>query len=76
MLRDAGGASVFLDDAFDRTGSETAVVAGSVGGTEVLAVIKEERGEPIGAGVEIVADAVGGGLGDENWAVFAAFSAD
>lgn len=42
----------------------------------VLAVVKEERSEGIGASVEISLDAVGGGFRNEDGAIFLPFSAD
>ena len=39
MFRNAGFAGVFLDDAFDRAGGKAAIIAGSVGGGEVFAVV-------------------------------------
>lgn len=42
----------------------------------VFAIVEEEGGEGIGAGVEIILDAFGGRFGDENRAVFLAFAAD
>lgn len=42
----------------------------------VFAVVEEERGEGISAGVEIIPNALGSGFGDENGAVFLAFAAD
>ena len=44
VLGDAGEAGVFFDDAFDGAGGEPTVVAGSVDGILVTAVIKEEGG--------------------------------
>ncbi len=51
VFRDAGKFGIFLDDALDRAGSETAEVAGCVDGLLVFTVVEEERGEGIGAGV-------------------------
>lgn len=76
MFSDAGHAGVFLDDTFNRARSETAIVAGGIDRLKVAAIVKEEGGKGIGAGVEVVLDPVGGGFGDENWAVFAAFTTD
>ncbi len=42
----------------------------------VFAVVEEEGGEGIGASVEVILDAFGGGFGDENGAVFLTFAAD
>ena len=42
----------------------------------VFAVVEEEGGEGIGASVEVILDAFGGGFGDENGAVFLAFATD
>lgn len=42
----------------------------------VFTVVEKEGGEGIGASVEIILDAFGGGFGDENRAVFLAFAAD
>ena len=42
----------------------------------VFAVVEEEGGEGIGASVEVILDAFGGGFGNENGAVFLAFAAD
>ena len=74
MLGDAGEPGVFLDDAFDGTWGEAAVVAGSVNGLLVFAVVEKKGGKGILAGVEILANAVGGGFGDEDWAIFATFT--
>ena len=76
VFGDAGEFGVFLDDALDGARGEAAEIAGGVDGLLVFAVVEEERGEGIGAGAEIIAEAVGGGFGDENWAVFATFAAD
>lgn len=40
----------------------------------MLAVVEKESREGVGAGVEVIFDAVGGGLTDEDRAVFAAFT--
>ncbi len=74
VFGDAGHTGVFLDDALDGAGGEAAEIAGGVDSLLVLAIIEEKRVERIGAGVQIVADAVGGGFGDEDGAVFAAFA--
>lgn len=76
MLGDAGFPCVFFDETLDGASGETAVIAGSVGSAIVAAVAKEERGECVGAGGEVFADAIGGGFGNENGAVFAAFTTD
>lgn len=76
VFGDASEFGVFLDDALDGTGGEAAVVAASVDFLEVAAVVEEKRGEGIGAGVEVIADMLGGGGGDENGAVFLALTAD
>ena len=76
VFGDASHAGVFLDDALDGTGGKAAIIAGSVGGGEIFAIIEEKRGEGIGAGVEVILDALGGGFGNEDWAVFAALAAD
>lgn len=76
VLRDAGLAGVFLDDALDGARSEAAEITGGVELALVFAVVEEEGGEGIGAGVEIILDAFGGGLGDKDGAVFLAFAAD
>ncbi len=76
MLGDAGGFGVFLNDAFNRAGGKATEVTGGVDGLEILAVIEEEWIERIGASVEIISEAFGGGDGNENWAVLAAFTAD
>lgn len=76
VLGDAGHFGVFLDDAFDGTGGEAAIIAGGVDFIEIAAIIKKEGGEGIAAGVEIILDMLGGGGRNKNWAVFAAFAAD
>lgn len=76
VLCDASFAGVFLDDTFDGAGSEAAEVAGSVEFALVFAVVEEKRGEGISAGIEVILDALGGGFGDENGAVFLTFAAD
>lgn len=76
MLGDTGEFSVFLDDAFDRARGEAAEIAGSVDGIEVFAVVEKKGNERISAGIEIIPDPVGGGFGDEDRAVFAAFAAN
>ena len=76
VFGDAGGASVFVDNALDGTSGEAAEVAGSVDGVEVVRVVEEESREGIVAGGEVVARGVGGGDGDKNRAVFLAFAAD
>ena len=76
VFGDAGGASVFFYDALNRARGETAIVAGSVDGLEMMRVVEEEGGQGIGASGEIFADAVGGGLRDKNRAVFLTLAAD
>lgn len=76
MLGDAGKLGISLDDALDGAGSETPIIAGGVDGLEIFTVIKEEGSEGIGAGVEIVTDAFGGGFGDEDRTVLVAFATD
>lgn len=76
VLGDTGFTSILLDDAFDRAWGEAAVVAGGIGGLDVAGIIEEEGGERIGASVEIILDTVGGGLVNENGAVFVAFATD
>lgn len=76
VFSDAGYAGVFLDDAFDGTRGEAAVIARGIDGLEIAAVIEEERGEGIGAAVEITLNPVGGGFRDEDGTIFAAFAAD
>ena len=39
MFSDAGHAGIFFDDALNRTSSETTVIAESVDGASVLAVV-------------------------------------
>lgn len=60
----------------DGAGGEAAEVAGSVDGVAVTGVVKKESGEGISSGGEIFADAVGGGFGDENRAVFLTLAPD
>ncbi len=74
MLGNAGEAGVFLDDAFDRTSGETAEVARGIDGVEIFAVIKEKWSERIGASIEIFLDAVGGGFGNKDRTILAAFT--
>ena len=76
MLGDAGHLGVFLDDAFDRTGSEAAEIAGSVDFAFVAAVVEKERNEGVGAGIKIILDMFGGGRGDEDWAILTTFATD
>lgn len=76
VLGDAGEASVFFDDTLDAAGSDAAVVARSGNFVLMARVIEKKRCEGIGASVEIIADAVGGGLGDKNRAVLGSFAAD
>lgn len=76
MLGNAGCTSIFFDDAFNRARGETAIVAGGIDRLKMAAIVEEEGSKRIGAGVEVVLDPVGGGFGDENWAVFAAFTTD
>lgn len=76
MFSDAGKASVFLDDALDATGSHAAVIAGSVNGLGVAAIVQKESREGIGAGIEIILHTFGGGFTDENRAVFTTFTSD
>lgn len=76
VLGDAGGAGVFLHDALDAARGEAAKIARSINGLKILAVIKKKWSERIGAGVEVVADAFGGGGGDENRTVLVALTAD
>ena len=76
VLGDTGHFGVFLDDTLDGARSEAAEVAGSIGGLEIFAIIKEERVERICAGIEVVGEAFGSGDRDEDRAVFATFTAD
>jgi len=76
VLSDASHASVFFDDAFDASWSESSEIAGSVGGLLIFAVVEEKRREGIAASAEVFVDAVGGGFGNENWTVLLTFSAD
>ena len=74
VLSDAGESGVFLDDTFDGARSEAAVIARSVDGLLIFAVVEKKGGKGIFAGVEILANAVGGGFGDEDRAIFATFT--
>lgn len=76
VFRDASFAGVFLDDALDGARSEAAKITGGVEFALVFAVVEKEGGEGVGAGVEVILDAFGGGFGDENGAVFLAFATD
>lgn len=76
IFSNTGEAGVFFDDALDGARGETAKIAGVINGLEVFAVVKKKGGEGIGARVEIITDAVGGGFGDEDGAIFFAFTAD
>lgn len=76
MLRDASETGVASDEAFNRTRADAAKIAGSVNGAAVTAIVQEKSGKRIGAGVKIVLDALSGGLGDENRAIFTAFASD
>lgn len=76
VFGDAGDAGIFLNDALNRTGSKAAKIARGGDGLLVAGVVEEEGGESVGASIEVIADAVGGGLIDEDGAVFAAFTAD
>ncbi len=76
MLGDAGKLGISLDDALDGAGSETPIIAGGVDGLEIFTVIEEEGSEGIGAGIEVVTDAFGGGFRDEDRTIFVAFAAD
>ncbi len=61
MFCDTGHFSVFLDDAFDRAGSEATEIARSVDFVEVTAIIKEKWNQGIGASIEIILDAFSSG---------------
>jgi len=76
VFGDAGFFGVFFDEALDGTGGEATIVARGVGGAVVAAIAKEKRSERVGAGGEIFAKAIGGGLRDEDRAIFAAFAAN
>lgn len=76
VFSDAGGASVFFDDALDGAGGESSEISGGVDGALVFGVVEEEGGEGIVAGGEVVASGFGGGFADEDGAVFFAFAAD
>lgn len=76
VLCDAGGAGVFLDDTFDRTGGEATVITRSVRRGEIFAVIEKKWGERIGASIKVILDPLGGGFRDENWTIFATFAAN
>lgn len=76
VLGDAGHFGVFLDDALNRASGEPAVITGGINGLEIFAVIKKKGIEGINADGKIITDAVGGGFGDEDRAVFVAFATD
>ena len=76
MFGDSGGASVFFYDSLDGTRSETAEIARSINGVLVTGIVEKKSGEGIGTGGEIFADAVGGGLRDEDGAVLLTFATD
>ena len=76
VLSDAGHAGIFFDDAFDRARGEAAVIAGSVDGASVFTIVQEEGWKGIAAGAKVFGDAVGGGFGNEDWTVLAAFTTD
>ncbi len=76
MFGNAGHASVFLNDTLNGTRSEATIITGSINGLKIFAIIEKKGNERIGASVEIIADAVGGGFGDENRAIFVTFAAD
>ncbi len=76
VFSDAGGAGVFFDDALDGAGSESSKISGSVDGVEVFRVVEEESREGIVADGEVIIGGGGGSLGDEDGAVFFAFTAD
>lgn len=76
MLGNAGKFGVFLDDAFDGTRSKAAIVARSIDRIKIAAVVKKKWGKGISTSVKVIANPVGGGFGDENRAIFAAFTAN
>ena len=76
MLGDAGGFGVVVDDALDGTGGESSEITGGVDGVEIAGIVEKESGEGIVTDGEIVFGGGGGGLADENWAVFFAFTTD
>lgn len=76
MFGDICKTGIFFDNPGDGTGSEAAKIARSVGDAFVFAVVEKEGGKGIGAGIEIILDAVGGVLVDEDGAIFGAFAAD
>ena len=76
VLCDAGEAGVFFDNALDGAGGETAVVAGIVNGLEIAGIVEKEGGEVVGTDGEVVLYRFGGGVADEDGAVFLALAAD
>ena len=76
VFGDAGKASVFLDNAFNRASRDAPKIAGSINGLLVFAIVEEEGGERIGAGGKIFLDMIGGGLINKDGAIFAAFAAN
>ena len=74
MLGDAGHASIFFDDAFDRASGEAAMITRSVDGAGILTIVQKESRKRITACAEVFGDAVGGGFGNKDWTVFAAFT--
>ena len=76
VFGDAGGAGAVLDDALDATGREATEIARGVDGLEVAGIVEKEGRELVGAGIEIVGDAGGGGFADKDGAVFLTFATD
>lgn len=75
MLGDAGVASMSLDDAFNAARGKTAIIARSGRDLEIFRIIKKEGGEAVVAKIEIIFNAISGGLVDENWAILFTFAA-
>lgn len=75
MFGDAGVASVSLDDALNTSGGETAIVARGGRDLEIFGIIKKEGGEAVAAKIEIIFNAISGGLVDENRAILFTFAA-
>ena len=74
VFSDSRSAGVFFYDALDRARSESAVVSGVVDGVEISGIVEKEGRKRIFANSKIFADAIGGGFGNEDWAIFLAFA--
>ena len=74
VFSDTSETGIFFDHTLNGARGDTAKIARGVGGLLIARVIEKESGQGIMAHGEIILDAIGGDLTDENGAILTAFT--